>query len=125
MNIFLPINLNMCFGCSKEPSHGDDSFEYPLHMFWLKNKKFIFNYTPLSEVCNSLYTNDFSLWFSTLGLRWLNVHVKGSEVRISKLRQGTKIFQYCTCPAGWVTYSFHLSCKHMHLSFKSVCNIEH
>ena len=20
-NIFLPINLNMCFGCSKEPSH--------------------------------------------------------------------------------------------------------
>ena len=38
---------------------------------------------------------------------------------------GTKIFQYCTCPAGPVTYNFHLSCKHMHLSFKSVCNIEH
>ena len=49
MNIFLPINLNMCFGCSKEQSHGDDSFEYPLHMFWLKNKKIIFNYTPLSR----------------------------------------------------------------------------
>ena len=39
--------------------------------------------------------------------------------------QGTKIFQYCTCPAGWVTYNFHLSCKHMHLSFKSLCNKEH
>ena len=39
--------------------------------------------------------------------------------------QGTKIFQYCTCPAGHVTYNFHLSCKHMHLSFKSVCNKEH
>ena len=39
--------------------------------------------------------------------------------------QGTKIFQYCTCPAGQVTYNFHLSCKHMHLSFKSVCNKEH
>ena len=38
---------------------------------------------------------------------------------------GTKIFQYCTCPAGRVTYNFHLSCKHMHLSFKSVCNKEH
>ena len=37
----------------------------------------------------------------------------------------TKIFQYCTCPAGRVTYNFHLSCKHMHLSFKSVCNKEH
>ena len=37
--IFLPINLNMCFGCSKEPSHRDGSFEYPQHMFWLRNKK--------------------------------------------------------------------------------------
>ena len=27
--------------------------------------------------------------------------------------------------AGRVTYNFHLSCKHMHLSFKSVCNKEH
>ena len=37
--IFLPINLNICFGCSKEPSHRDGSFEYPQHMFWLRNKK--------------------------------------------------------------------------------------
>ena len=36
--------------------------------------------------------------------------------------QWTKIFQYCTCPAGRVTYNFLLSCKHMHLSFKSVSN---
>ena len=35
--IFLPINLNMCFGCSKEPSHLGSSFEYPQHMFWMKN----------------------------------------------------------------------------------------
>ena len=35
--------------------------------------------------------------------------------------QGTKIFKY----AGRVTYNFHLSCKHLHLSFKSVCNKEH
>ena len=28
----------MCFGCSKEPSHQDGSFEYPQHMFWLRNK---------------------------------------------------------------------------------------
>ena len=31
--IFLSISLNMCFGCSKEPSHRDGSFEYPQHMF--------------------------------------------------------------------------------------------
>ena len=29
----------MCFGCLKEPSHWDGSFEYPQHMFWLRNKK--------------------------------------------------------------------------------------
>ena len=37
--IVLSISLNMCFGCSKEPSHRDGSFEYPQHMFWLRNKK--------------------------------------------------------------------------------------
>ena len=37
--IFLSISLNMCFGCSKEPSHRDGSFEYPQHMFWMRNKK--------------------------------------------------------------------------------------
>ena len=39
MIIFLFISLNMCLGCSKEPSHRDGSFEYPQHMFWLRNKK--------------------------------------------------------------------------------------
>ena len=39
VDIFLPISFNICFGCSKEPSHGDGSFEYPQHMFWLRNKK--------------------------------------------------------------------------------------
>ena len=29
----------MCFGCSKEPSHLDGSFEHPQHMFWLRNMK--------------------------------------------------------------------------------------
>ena len=29
----------MCFGCSKELSYRDGSFEYPQHMFWLRNKK--------------------------------------------------------------------------------------
>ena len=39
--------------------------------------------------------------------------------------QETKIFQYCPCPEGQVTYNFHSSCKHMNVSFKSVCNKEH
>ena len=43
------------------------------------------------------------------------------RVKVCLTHRGTKIFKYCTCPAGWVTYNFHSSCKHMHLSFKSVC----
>ena len=39
--------------------------------------------------------------------------------------QGTKIFQYCTWTAGRVTYNIHSSCKHMHLSFKNICNKVH
>ena len=37
----------MCFGCSKEPSHRDGSFEYPQHMFWLRNKKINFQLRTL------------------------------------------------------------------------------
>ena len=41
-NLF-DINFYICFGCSKEPSHWDDSFEYLNHMFWLKIWKVILN----------------------------------------------------------------------------------
>ena len=37
--IFLPSNLNIHFGCSKDQSHGDGSFEFQQHMFWLRKKK--------------------------------------------------------------------------------------
>ena len=37
VNIFLPITLRVYFGCSKEPSHLDGSFEYP-HNYVLVEK---------------------------------------------------------------------------------------
>ena len=54
-------------------------------------------------------------------------HSCGKHTKDTPFHQnpGTKIVQYCTCPAGRVTYNFHSSCKHMHLSFKIVCNKEH
>ena len=48
--IFLPINLNMCFGCSKKLSHLDGSFEYPKHMFWMRNKE---NSFPICTLISS------------------------------------------------------------------------
>ena len=44
MTIFLHISFNISFGCSKEPSHHNRSFEYQQHMFWLRNKKIVFRY---------------------------------------------------------------------------------
>ena len=43
----------MCFGCPNEPSHRDGSFEYPQHMFRLKNKKnnFLLRTLILGPVC--------------------------------------------------------------------------
>ena len=47
----------MCFGRSKEPSHRDGSFEYPQHMFWLRNKKNNFQLRTLIWGLNmSLFT---------------------------------------------------------------------
>ena len=50
VNIFLPIIFSICFGCSREPSHCDGSFEYSQHMFWLKNKKVIFLLCTLKDI---------------------------------------------------------------------------
>ena len=46
----LAISLNMCFGCSKEQSHRDSSFQYPQDMFWLRNKKNNFQLQFFSHV---------------------------------------------------------------------------
>ena len=69
VNIFLPINFNICFGCSKEPSHWDGSFEYPQHMFWLRNKKILL--APLTEGLNNLSFFLYKVQFSRF---WLFDH---------------------------------------------------
>ena len=33
--VFLPISVNLCFGCSGEASHWDGSFEHPQYRFVL------------------------------------------------------------------------------------------
>ena len=52
VNIVLRIIFKICFGCSKEPSHQDGSFEYQQQMFWLRKKKIIFSVTHSEhELC--------------------------------------------------------------------------
>ena len=50
--IFLPISFNVCFGCSKGPSHWDDSFGYTQHIFWSNNKKLNVFVCTLTEGLN-------------------------------------------------------------------------
>ena len=64
--IFLPISLNMCFGCSKEPSHLDGSFEYPQHMFWLRNKKNNLQLSTLTWGPGYMWANNFSIKISLI-----------------------------------------------------------
>ena len=52
----------MCFGCSKEPSHRDGSFEYPQHRFWLRNKKIISSYTLLPGGLCILFRKKYFLY---------------------------------------------------------------
>ena len=59
----------MCFGCSKEPSHWDGTFEYPQHMFWLRNKKIKFwlrtlNWSPVNY---QLMRNPNIIWHLSSG----------------------------------------------------------
>ena len=56
MNIFLSISFNISFGCSKEPSHRDGSYEYPQHMFWLRSKKLeIYSFEKKITVSGKFY----------------------------------------------------------------------
>ena len=69
--------------------------------------------------------SEFLTWQICLGSIGENkINAKISEFTVYNVQE-TKIFQYCTCPAGRVTYNFHSSCKQMYLPFKSLCNKEH
>ena len=71
---FLPISLNMCFGCSKEPSHRDGSFEYPQHI-----RKIIFythSYLGAFTIANILPNSSFRLVDLNLYLTRLTLKIR-------------------------------------------------
>ena len=61
--IFFSMSLNICFGCLKEPSNRDGSFEYLQHMFWLRNKK---NNFQLRTLIWRPYWNEWKLEVHTM-----------------------------------------------------------
>ena len=77
VNIFLHIIFNICFGCSKEPSHWDGSFEYPQHMFWLRNKKIIFLLRMQGTKHSSklFYVIWMSKFYAILSKNWPNTQI--------------------------------------------------
>ena len=114
MIIFLSISVNMCFGCPKEPSHRDGSFEYPQHMFWLRNKNFFFRYVLLSGgllpmYLGSLYCKQYGPRSDcSLGYKWRSYQNKRSALRAAKQLPGIG-------PLMWK----------MHLQVKSKLNGDH
>ena len=101
---------SICFGCSKEPSHWDGSFEYPQQMFWLRNKKIKFSLCILTKILIYPFgTNGicylvgysyvrmvhYSEWgvignFYSVSFRSLNVSGIFCVLRGQKLAQGRK-----------------------------------
>ena len=84
-NYYLTHSLNICFGCPKEPSHRDGSFEYPQHMFWLRNKKYNFLLHTLIWGPVRPFLMDFPIHFDTITMGLPIVYFKGSQVEFSKL----------------------------------------
>ena len=71
----------MCFGCSKEPSYRDGLFEYPQHIFWLRNKKNNFQlrtliWGPVSD-CGNVQAdlNVRCAHMPTYTLCWIPAHI--------------------------------------------------
>ena len=91
---FLSISLNMCFGCSKETSRRDSSFEFPERMFWLRNKKTIFQSALLSggllEGCKTKTILSFPILFYNFlnPLMWNILH--------SKRTRRVNVLKFCT-----------------------------
>ena len=62
--MFLPINFNICFGCSKETSHWDGSFEYPQHVL-VEIRKLNFRYTLLTKVLSMIVQTKIIKFFAS------------------------------------------------------------
>ena len=80
---------------------------------------FMVSLLMMEEKLDILCESKFMLIVHLLWVIWYTGLEKHFQCKIVNIfsPQGTKIFKQCTCLAGRVTYHFHSSGKHMHLSF--------
>ena len=83
----------MCFGCSKEPSHREGSFEYPQHMFgWeIKYKKKSNRHSNL-EACQMIANS--ILIIVPFILQKMQLHILSDSFTITKISILCKLFQF-------------------------------
>ena len=99
----------VCFGCSKEPSYWDGSFEYPQHMFWLRNKKIIFLICNLYYIKACIYSLDVKL--CEKGVCWTIISPMAFilQIMVQSLQHRWHLLSWCLSIAlltiGWI----HLS----------------
>ena len=73
----------MCFGCSKQPSQLDGSFEYPQHIFWLRNKKNNFQLHTYLGAC---------IWETDRGIHDHCVIYKCQTIRVCDCYLSIKVY---------------------------------
>ena len=93
INIFLLIIFSIYFGCSKEPSHWDGSFEYPQHILWLRSKKIIF----LLHTLLLIYVNVISSLAFTIYTCFELIQARGSNFGKQKQKSGQRVIFNDTC----------------------------
>ena len=146
VNIFLPISFNICFRCSKELSHlshWDSSFEYPQHMFWLRNKinmVLVRNLSPviLTCICTICINSWFSAPFQFSQVIWMcepfysqsgknsltTLSAEGQHVLRTNYHYTSKrMIRWVFCVVRWVMrltdmHVEFVKCNKWHISFK-------
>ena len=123
--------VNMCFGCSKEPSQWDGSFEYPQHVFWLRNKKNHFQIRTLiwrpgcrwrlGLIYISLALLETSAWVPKGGCHTPVISSKvswvGPNVKRLDLNSVSRIYLLFAC---WVIFAFVVLCWLFKINFKKI-----
>ena len=117
--------------CFKDWSQS--TLAFPEYKYWIKPESclpFVKAMTILGRQITRDQTHSQYAYISNFNSPWLFYPqcfdfkpICAVTPSASSYLQGTKMFQYCTCPAGQVTYNFHSSCKHITCPLKAYVGV--